>query len=317
MKLLTRTEFREGVFARDNSRCVIPFCSKDSVDAHHIIERKLWKDEGYYLDNGASLCEEHHKLAEINKILPITLREYIGADTILPSQLNSLEEHNKWGEILLTKKHNNNKYPSTSYLPFSYIPSEHTRDIADIKILNCPVIITTKMDGSNVKITRMFVAARNGLYADHKSFDLLKAFHSNIKDKIPEHLEIFGEWLYAKHSIGYNNLSNYLQLFAVYNKNTNMWEGWDTVVKYSLILNCVTVKVLHKETYTKDYKFVNSITKIADDIIKQGHEGVVVRNIFPFHQSKFQENVIKFVRSNHVQTNQHWSSQILVKNKLE
>ena len=40
-KLLTRNEFREGVFARDNHTCVVPDCNKEAVDAHHIIERKL------------------------------------------------------------------------------------------------------------------------------------------------------------------------------------------------------------------------------------------------------------------------------------
>lgn len=61
-KLHTRDEFREKVFSRDNSLCVI--CGKPAKDAHHIIERRLFTDGGYYLDNGASLCETHHILAE-------------------------------------------------------------------------------------------------------------------------------------------------------------------------------------------------------------------------------------------------------------
>src|SRR3546814_17638272 len=56
--LLTRTAFREGVFARDENRCV--FCPLPAEDAHHIIERRLWPDGGYYLDNGASVCRAHH-----------------------------------------------------------------------------------------------------------------------------------------------------------------------------------------------------------------------------------------------------------------
>lgn len=43
-KLLTRDNFREAVFARDNNTCV--FCSLPAKDAHHIIERRLWKDGG-------------------------------------------------------------------------------------------------------------------------------------------------------------------------------------------------------------------------------------------------------------------------------
>ena len=61
-KLLTRDNFRDSVFERDNHKCV--FCNEKAVDAHHILERRLWKDGGYYLDNGASVCEEHHLACE-------------------------------------------------------------------------------------------------------------------------------------------------------------------------------------------------------------------------------------------------------------
>lgn len=60
--LLTRDEFREGVFKRDNHKCVI--CGKPAQDAHHIMEKRLFDNCGYYLDNGASLCGKHHIEAE-------------------------------------------------------------------------------------------------------------------------------------------------------------------------------------------------------------------------------------------------------------
>src|ERR1035437_2446636 len=60
--LLEREEFKKQVFSRDGGKCI--FCEKDAVDAHHIFDRKLFTDEeslgGYFLYNGASLCEEHH-----------------------------------------------------------------------------------------------------------------------------------------------------------------------------------------------------------------------------------------------------------------
>jgi 5-methylcytosine-specific restriction endonuclease McrA len=44
-QLLTRDEFRNSVFERDRHRCVI--CgSEGKLDAHHIIERRLWTDGG-------------------------------------------------------------------------------------------------------------------------------------------------------------------------------------------------------------------------------------------------------------------------------
>src|SRR5271163_4187653 len=53
MKLLTREEFKQKVFQRDNNLCIV--CQAPAVDAHHLIERKLFADSGYYLDNGVSV----------------------------------------------------------------------------------------------------------------------------------------------------------------------------------------------------------------------------------------------------------------------
>ena len=68
MKNTNREQFRNAVFRRDNYKCVVPDCNHEAKDAHHLIERKLWirekEKEGYIIDNGVSVCEYHHKLAE-------------------------------------------------------------------------------------------------------------------------------------------------------------------------------------------------------------------------------------------------------------
>jgi len=57
--LLTRDEFREEALKRDNHQCV--WCKgTNDLAVHHIIERKLFEDGGYYMHNGASLCPECH-----------------------------------------------------------------------------------------------------------------------------------------------------------------------------------------------------------------------------------------------------------------
>lgn len=56
--LLDRDSFRNGVLLRDGHKCVACGASGVRLDAHHIIERRLWDDGGYYLDNGATLCDE-------------------------------------------------------------------------------------------------------------------------------------------------------------------------------------------------------------------------------------------------------------------
>lgn len=76
-KLLTRQEFKEEVFKRDGYKCVVPGCEQEAVDAHHIMERKLFSDGGYYLNNGASLCSEHHLDAETGNISAKEILDYI------------------------------------------------------------------------------------------------------------------------------------------------------------------------------------------------------------------------------------------------
>lgn len=95
-KLLSRQEYQDKVFKRDNQTCV--FCNKPAVDAHHILDRKLWKDGGYYLSNGASVCEEHHWECEKTTISVEDVRLACGIKKfILPEGLDFDKSYDKWG----------------------------------------------------------------------------------------------------------------------------------------------------------------------------------------------------------------------------
>lgn len=99
-KLLTRENFSKLVFKRDNYTCI--FCEKPAVDAHHILDRKLWKDGGYYLSNGASVCEDHHWECEKTTISvnEVRLAAEIKQWTI-PENLSKEKNYDKWGNIEL------------------------------------------------------------------------------------------------------------------------------------------------------------------------------------------------------------------------
>ena len=75
---------------------------KDGVDAHHIIERRLFPDGGYYLNNGAWVCETHHRAAESTELSAQELRDFCHIDTVvLPPHLYPDSEYDKWGNIIL------------------------------------------------------------------------------------------------------------------------------------------------------------------------------------------------------------------------
>jgi hypothetical protein len=98
--LLSRDEFREKVFSRDHGKCV--FCGEPAVDAHHILDRKLFSDGGYYLDNGASVCADDHMRCETTEYPVELVREKAGiVSAILPTGFDPEAHYDKWGNVLL------------------------------------------------------------------------------------------------------------------------------------------------------------------------------------------------------------------------
>src|SRR4051812_30202634 len=99
-ELMTRTDFRTKTFLRDKYQCVV--CHAPAVDAHHLLERKLWNDGGYYLNNSVSLCEQHHLDAERTLISVEELREYAGiATVIVPRGFDTKQQYDKWGNPIM------------------------------------------------------------------------------------------------------------------------------------------------------------------------------------------------------------------------
>lgn len=64
IKKRIRQEFRNAVFTRDGHKCL--FCDvTENLDAHHITDRSKMPNGGYVVENGATLCVEHHRAAEV------------------------------------------------------------------------------------------------------------------------------------------------------------------------------------------------------------------------------------------------------------
>src|SRR6185312_16087472 len=98
--LLSREEFRERVFKRDVYKCVL--CSARAQDAHHILERRLWTDGGYYLSNGGSVCGPCHILCERTLVTVEDIRERAGiTKPMIPDHFYSDLVYTKWGDTVL------------------------------------------------------------------------------------------------------------------------------------------------------------------------------------------------------------------------
>ena len=212
------------------------------------------------------------------------------------------------------------KYPRTSHLPWSPGGTSDDRRMASVaSLLGTPVIITEKMDGSNVCIEADGCYARSHAAApNHPSFDAFKAFYAGVRNLLPGGLQVFGEWLYAKHSISYQALPGYFMVFGVRDLRTMTWGSWGEVEVWATELSSQTAPVLAQTTLPNEAALKTLTEKLAKlpSLCGGEREGVVVRQAGEFADANFSTLVGKFVRSNHVQTEDHWKTQAIVKNGI-
>lgn len=374
-KLLSRTEFRERCLDRDDGDCLVPWCRQDADEVHHIIERALWDDGGYYKANGASVCNHHHQYAETNDIPPHAFWRWLDVEPLTPEGIPA--NVNKWGpgdpqhaeprgKTFNTPPHEDlrdfHKYPSSRHLLPLYWESDRGtveertgRDDTGLQtvepFVGIPLVVTEKMDGGNtmlVKDREEPVRARNGSQANHESYDLLKQLYweHDVYSALPEHLQVFGEWLYAKHSIHYGcdcdeacedvgtplSLSldkdygerAYFQVFGVFDTRYNLWLSWRETKLVARRIGFPTVPVRVKSGGSSDdpmfedeHTFKHSVLQTAEKTVDEGGEGIVVRSKFPFHYGQFSQRLGKYVRPNHVEEDaEHWSHRPVVPNRL-
>lgn len=338
-KLLTRDEFRARVFARDGHKCVV--CGAVAVDAHHLIERKLWGvSGGYFLDNGASVCAALHIKAESTEISCDELRKLCGIDRVLlPDHFVPDEPIDKWGnqligngqrlrgelfddpsvqKILAPVLHlftRHVKYPRTFHLPWSPSKTDDDRAMTDPDAAfgGVDIVMTEKLDGENTTFYRDYLHARSLDYAPHPSRDRIRALHASIAHDIPDGYRICGENVYAVHSIEYETLPSHFLVFSVWNEK-NECLSWDETVYWAHLLGLATVPVLARGQWDEDR--VRAYDDVPDSRYGREREGYVVRRADSFHYRSFRQSVAKFVRKDHVQTDDHWKSRPVVPNRV-
>lgn len=336
--LLTRDDFRNSVFERDGHKCVI--CGAPAKDAHHIIERRLWVDHGYYLDNGASLCEQHHMEAEMTTLSCDEIRRAAGITrVVVPPHLYDDTQIDKWGNPILPdgKRLRGElfydesvqkilgmggvlsefvtyvKYPRTCHLPWSPGMKNDDRMIENLQAFEGKrVIATIKMDGEQTTMYSDYIHARSINSGNHPSRNWAKAIHGQIQGNIPEGWRVCGENLYAKHSIEYGGLPSYLMMFSIWNEK-NFCLSWDETVEWAQLLGLPTVPVIYDGIW--DEKTIKGLYTPKYD--GNECEGYVVRLADAFPYRDFKYAVGKYVRKNHVVTHGHWMRQQIVPNKLK
>lgn len=339
-KLLSRDQFREGTFARDKHTCV--FCDKPAVDAHHIMERRLFADSGYYLENGASVCAEHHIACEQTTISLEQVREACGITKIIvPDHLYPDQPYDKWGNPLLPNGQRMRgelffdesvqkilgqggfladftkwvKFPRTHHVPWSLGVNDDDRVLENMDaFVGRRVIVTIKMDGENTTMYPDYIHARSVDGRSHPSRDWVKRFRATICADIPEGFRLVGENLFAKHSIHYKDLETYFMAFHVWNER-NVCMSWDESLEWFDLMGEKGVKhvpVLYDGIYDEE-----KIRALWSEKNWGNMEGYVIRLADEISYGDYRRHVGKFVRKGHVQTAKHWMyGQAVEKNLL-
>lgn len=327
-KLLSRDEFREAVFQRDNKTCVL--CGAPAQDAHHIMERRLFPDGGYYVDNGASVCGPCHIRCEQTVVSVEEVREKTGITRpVLPPHLYSDVVYDKWGNVVLPNGtrlagdlfddesvqkilrdggrlsdfRSWVKYPRTYHLPFSPGATDDDRVMSDSRLAafdGTRIIVTEKMDGENTTMYQDYIHARSVDSSGHPSRNWVKNLWSTLAHDIPPGWRICGENMYAKHSIGYDRLPSFFLAFSIWNEK-NVCLSWDESVEWFRLLG------LHHAPVLYDGMFDSRILKdLVKSLNTETSEGFVLRDAGPIHYSNFRHAVGKYVRTDHVRTVKHW-----------
>ena len=202
------------------------------------------------------------------------------------------------------------KYPRTPYWPSS--PTIGRGDAVHQdpgRFVDVPVVVTEKLDGSNVLLHRGRVYARSvAAEATHKWLAMVKKHHAW---KVSEPgVFLYGEDVYGVHSIEYSPVreSETFHAFALRDA-TGRFGSFDDLESFAVRRNIPLVPVLFRGVF-------RSVEEIAEffrrehrepSILGREREGMVIRVAEAFASRDFARNVAKSVREGHVQTDQHWT----------
>lgn len=211
------------------------------------------------------------------------------------------------------------KYPRTYHVPWS----ENLKN-DDRMHTNMPgafhgevIVVTEKMDGECTTMYTDSIHARSidSQNSNHPSRDMVKSIWSNIKYLIIDGGRICGENMYAEHSIKYNDLDSYFYIFSTWFETwcdswEEMWKKISDIKTYSGV-ELPVVPLIYYGLYDEN-KIHKSWLKYKDTLDRDS-EGYVIRVADGFsHDPDEYDNggfffqMAKFVRKNHVQTEEHW-----------
>lgn len=202
------------------------------------------------------------------------------------------------------------KYPKTWHVPGSRGIDEDDRMHTDLfHFEGREVVVTEKMDGECTGLYRDYIHARSINSGSHPSRDFVKSMWGSFRYLIPETWRLYGENMYATHSIHYTELKSYLYLFSIW--EDQMCFHWQGVKDFAKVIGIPTVP----EIYI-GYYYDGLIEEIVSSLDLEKQEGIAIRTVGAFYLEEFPYKVNKWVRPKHITTDEHWMNKPIVPNEL-
>lgn len=229
------------------------------------------------------------------------------------------------------------KYPRTPHLFGSKGTDDdkHLGEAESNRFLADPsLIVEEKLDGTNVGLHftadgKMVLQCRGHLVTEgmHPQYDLFKQWAAVkrpvLEGRLGSDYILFGEWLYARHSVHYRKLPHYFFEFDIYDKQAGVFLDLEQRLALLDGTGIETVPVIHRGPLTRkqldaligpskfEARFENPITHQTDDLM----EGLYLRT----EKDGVVTGRAKFVRPEFVEKvkqSTHWQHQALVPNLL-
>ena len=132
------------------------------------------------------------------------------------------------------------KYPRTRHIKGSRFQNgDHDLEAVPVtELIGKPLIVEEKMDGANTGISfedgKLMLQSRGHFLRGgprEKHFDLLKVWAASkalvLRDIVGDRYVMYGEWLWAKHTMFYDALPHYFMEFDILDKETGVFLSTD------------------------------------------------------------------------------------------
>lgn len=169
------------------------------------------------------------------------------------------------------------KYPRTHHIEGSRLqPGDEDLDCVSFKELRgLPLVVEEKVDGANAGLrfdpTGRLLLQSRGHYLTggprERHFNLFKqwanAHYADLWDLLGSRYVMYGEWLYAKHTIFYDALPHYFMEFDVYDTEAGVFLS--TARRRALLEGgpVVSVRVLEERRYARLEELVGLVGRSA------------------------------------------------------